>query len=144
MEWETAENMKVHYENVEWHMLAVGIAEVNPNYDPESKAANVNDVDHQRTLIKESERNRVQSFDEAGWSPDLMDAGNEKILAGIDEFMPTVYSTKSSQRHICWQLHHGRHGPPAVHHLPGPSRSILGHRCAQVTEAWLRRPATQG
>ena len=46
--------MKVHYENVERHMLAVGIAEVNPNYNPESKAADVNDVDHQRILIKES------------------------------------------------------------------------------------------
>ena len=66
MEWETVENMKVHYENVELHMLAVGIAEVNPDYNPESKAADVNDVDHQCILIKESEWHRVHSFDEAG------------------------------------------------------------------------------
>ena len=98
VEWETVDNMKVHYENFEQHMLVVGIAKVNPNYDPESKAANVNDVDHQRILIKESERHRVNSFNEAGWSPELMDAGNEKIIAGLGEFMPTVYSTKSSRR----------------------------------------------
>ena len=55
-------------------------------------------MDHQRILIKKSERHCVHSFNKAGWSPDLMDAGNEKILAGIGEFMPTVYSTKSSQR----------------------------------------------
>ena len=66
VEWETVENMKVHYENVELHMLAVGIAEVNPDYNPESKAADVNDVDHQCILIKESEWHRVHSFDEAG------------------------------------------------------------------------------
>ena len=59
VEWETVENMKVHYENVERHMLAVGIAEANPNYDLESKADDVNDVDHQRILIKESERHHV-------------------------------------------------------------------------------------
>ena len=98
MEWETVKNMKVHYENIDLHMLAVGITEVNPNDYPESKAADVNDVDHQRILIKESERHRVHSFDEAGWSPDLMDAGNEKIIAGLGKFMPTVYSTKSSRR----------------------------------------------
>ena len=79
-------------------MLAVGIAEVNPNCDPEIKAADINDVDHQRILVKESERHRVHLFDKAGWSADLMDSGNEKILAGIGEFMPTVYSTKSSRR----------------------------------------------
>ena len=90
--------MKVYYENVERHMLAVGIAEVNPDYNPESKAADVNGVDHQRILIKERERHRVHSFYEAGWYPDLMDSGNEKILAGLGEFMPTVYSTKSSRR----------------------------------------------
>ena len=78
-------------------MLAVGIAEVNPNYDTESNAADVNDVDHQRILIKESDRHRVHLFDEAGWSLDLMDAGNENILAGLGKFMPTVYSTKSSR-----------------------------------------------
>ena len=98
VEWETVENMKVHYENFERHMLDLGIAEVNPDYDPESMAVDVNDVDHQRILIKENERHRVPSFYKAGWSPDLMDAGNEKILAGIGEFMPTVYSTKSSWR----------------------------------------------
>ena len=38
--------MKLHYENVERHMLAVGIAEVKPDYDLEIKAADVNDVDH--------------------------------------------------------------------------------------------------
>ena len=92
------ENMKVHYHNVERHMLAVGIAEVNPDYDLERKAADVNDVVHHRIMIKESEQHRVQSFDEAGWSQDLMEAGNEKILAGLGEFMPTVYSTKSSRR----------------------------------------------
>ena len=27
-----------------------------------------------------------------------MDAGNEKIIAGLGEFMPTVYSAKSSRR----------------------------------------------
>ena len=94
VDWETVENMKVHYENVERHILAVGIAEVNPDYDPESKAADVNDVDHHHILIKENEQHRVQSFNKAGWSPDLMDAGNKKILAGLGEFMPTVYSTK--------------------------------------------------
>ena len=78
-------------------MLAVRIAEVKPDYEPEIKAADVNDVDHQRILINESERHRVHSFDEAGWSANLMDAGNENILAGLGEFMPTVYSTKSSQ-----------------------------------------------
>ena len=78
-------------------MLDVGIAEVNPNYDPESKAADVNDVDHQRILIKESERHRVHSFNEVGWSPDLMDSGNENILNVLGKFMPTVYSTKSSR-----------------------------------------------
>ena len=66
MEWQTFENMQVHYENVERHMLAVGIAKVNPDYDPESKASDVNDVDHQRILIKESEWHRVHLFDEAG------------------------------------------------------------------------------
>ena len=79
-------------------MLDVGIAEVNPDYDPERKAADVNDVDHHCILIKESKHHRVHSFDEAGWSPNLMDAGNEKIIAGLGEFMPTVYSTKSSRR----------------------------------------------
>ena len=64
----------------------------------ESKAADVNDVDHHRILIKESEQHRVNLFNEAGWSPDLMDAGNEKILASLGEFIPTVYSTKSSRR----------------------------------------------
>ena len=98
LEWETVENMKVHYENVERHMLAVVITEVNPNYDLEIKAADVNDVDHQSILIKESEQHRVHSFDEAGWSADIMDAGNEKIIAGLGEFMPTVYSTKSIRR----------------------------------------------
>ena len=34
VKWETVENMKVHYENVERHMLAVVISEVNPDYDP--------------------------------------------------------------------------------------------------------------
>ena len=76
----------------------MGIAEVNPDYDPESKASDVNDMDHQRILIKESEWHHVHSFDEAGWSPDLMDAGNENILAGLGKFMPTIYSTKSSRR----------------------------------------------
>ena len=46
VEWETAKNMKVHYENVERHILAVGIAEVKPDYKPERKAAGVNNVDH--------------------------------------------------------------------------------------------------
>ena len=31
VEWETVENMKVHYKNVERYMLAVGIAEANPH-----------------------------------------------------------------------------------------------------------------
>ena len=53
VEWETVENMKLQ------HMLAVGISEVNPDYDPESKAANVNDVDHHCIMIKESERHHV-------------------------------------------------------------------------------------
>ena len=76
----------------------MGIAEVNPDYDPEIKAADVNDVDHQRILIKESEQHRVHSFNEAGYSTDLIDSSNKKILAGLGEFMPTVYSTKSSRR----------------------------------------------
>ena len=86
MEWETVENMKVHYKNVERHMLAVGIAEANPHSDPESKAADVNDMDHQRILIKESERHCVHSFNKAGWSPDLMDAGNIdlRVVIGVD------------------------------------------------------------
>ena len=64
-------------------MLAVRIAEVKPDYEPEIKAADVNNVDHQLILIKESKRHCVHSFDEAGCSPDLMDAGNENILAGL-------------------------------------------------------------
>ena len=55
-------------------------------------------MDHQLILIKESERHRVHSFDEAGWSPELMYAVNEKILASHCEFIPTVYLTKSSRR----------------------------------------------
>ena len=55
-------------------------------------------MDHQRILIKESERHCVHFFDKVGWSPELMDAGNENILAGLGKFMPTVYSNKSSWR----------------------------------------------
>ena len=55
-------------------------------------------MDHQRILIKESERHRVHSFDKAGCSPDLMDALTENILASLGEFMPNVYSNKSSRR----------------------------------------------
>ena len=58
--------MKVHYNNFDRNMLAVGIAEVDPNYDPESKATDVNDVDHHHILIKDIEQHRVHSFDEAG------------------------------------------------------------------------------
>ena len=60
-------------------MLAVGIAEVNPDYEPERKADDVNDVDHQRILIKESKRHRVHLFDEAGWSTSLTSAA---LLSG--------------------------------------------------------------
>ena len=54
VEWETVENMKVHYDNCERHMLSVGIVKFNPNYDPESKTYDVNYMDQQRILIKES------------------------------------------------------------------------------------------
>ena len=59
--------MKVHYENVERHMLAVGIADDDLDYDPEIKASDVNNLDHQRILIKESDWHHVHSFDKVGW-----------------------------------------------------------------------------
>ena len=38
------------------------------------------------------------SFDETGWSPNMVDMGRGKLLAGKNEFVPKVYSTKSSRR----------------------------------------------
>ena len=97
-EWEKIENMLPHYIKYEESVIAEGIGRANPDYDINSTNPDDFDLSHQRIIYHTSELYRVHSFDEVGWTLDMTDENNEKILCGKGETQPKVYSTKSGRR----------------------------------------------
>lgn len=84
-EWESTENMLVHYTKYEEACVREGIACVNELYDASSAAEDIYHISHQRIVYIPGELYRVHSYDETGWTPNLTDTNGGLILTGKGE-----------------------------------------------------------